>query len=860
MKKTLLRLGTLCLMLVGAITANAQGEPVEKQLYSTDFSDWTEAKAATSESTVSLKTKYSEETLDFAIYNTAVFNCTDSKFAGYTTLPHMSLQAAKAADPYVVTSPLKSISRVRYIHGATGSNRGWKLEAKGDGDADWVVISDAVANPAAWSEVSATVNRTNVQLRWTNLNSTQNAYMFELDIYGMVDLSAAPLLDTFTANGETIVAGDVFDQDADGNYIATFEVSKSATMIGEDNPVGSVVPANGEIGTITYATTGTGAQQKTVVTIPVTAGGESVNYLATFVFKPDFTLTYYNTDGKVLGTQTVEKDAVISMFTQDFATATAAEGQKVRGWFVSQKGGRKFTTDDVITSNTALYAVQTPIEVESQGERYTFNLNDQYFYAEDHEAFMPEGSGKFHDTTHGWVFANGDKLNLLVGGNANIVLTLCNYSGGKAITLTNSKDEVVATIENDKVTPDGSIEVMKYTGEAGTITLNFAGTSYVHKLVIANVQSPYYTYDSATKTYNVVAGSTAGLLGALDEANASGDATIYLPNGTYDLGNACLTTISGSNITIKGESQTGTVIVNEPEAEGIGTTATLYNTSEGLTLENLTLKNAYPYYDPNTGKASANAGRAVCLQDKGNLTVCRNVTMLSYQDTYYSNNSNAYFYFIDCDIHGLVDFVCGGGDVFFENTTFTLESREMTPEKGDVTIAAPNGAKKYGYVMQGCTIDCKSATFNWGRSWGAPSYLAWLNTTLKQPSKLVSSRFTAAGMNTSADGFFEYKTLDEAGNIISPASNVINFTHSTGNKQYETILTDAKAEEYTKAKVFADAPAEFKARVGLGEDTGISTVTTAKTATDAIYNLSGQRVNAATKGLYIINGQKVIVK
>jgi hypothetical protein len=27
-----------------------------------------------------------------------------------------------------------------------------------------------------------------------------------------------------------------------------------------------------------------------------------------------------------------------------------------------------------------------------------------------------------------------------------------------------------------------------------------------------------------------------------------------------------------------------------------------------------------------------------------------------------------------------------------------------------------------------------------------------------------------------------------------------------------------------------------------------------------IYNLSGQRVNKATKGLYIINGRKVVIK
>jgi hypothetical protein len=829
----------------------------EKLLYSTDFSEWTAAKAATSESKVTWTTKYSKEQLDFMIYNTAIFSCSDAKFSSYTELPHMSLQAAKAADPYVKTSKLASVTKVRFIHGATGSNRGWKLEAKGDGDADWVVISDATANPAAWSEVIADVNRTNVELRWTNLTNNQNAYMFELDIYGNVDMGNTPALGTFKVNGDTYVAGDIFAEQNDGSMAATIELSKSAPMVSATNPLTDLVADNGEIGEVTYS----GSETSCTVTIPVTLGENTLNYVANFVQKPDFTLTYYNTDGTSMGTQQVEKDAAIGTFAYDFNAATAAEGQKVRGWFVAADGGRKFTAADVITANTALYAVQTPIEVQSPNERYTFALNDQYFYAEDHEAFEPVGSGKFHDATHGWVFANGDKVNLLVGGNANIVLYLCNYSSETAITLTNAAEEEVAKIENAKVTPDGAIQTLSYNGEAGIVTLNFNGTCYVHKLIIANQAEPLYTYNAETRTYSVVAGKTAGLLGALDMANSSGNATIYLPNGTYDLGNECLTTISGENITIKGESQEGVIIQNLPKAEGIGVTATFLNTSNYLTLEKLTLKNAYPYYDPNTGKAAASAGRAVCLQDKGNYTVCRNVTMLSYQDTYYSNNSKGQFYFDNCEIHGLVDFICGGGDVFYEKTTFYLESREANEGVGDVTIAAPNGAKEFGYVMDSCVVDCHSKTFNWGRSWGSFSGLVWMNTTLKQPSAIVSSRFTAAGMNSAADGFYEYNTLNEAGEAISPSTNVIKFTHATGNKEYETILTAEQAKGYAKAIVFEDAPEEFKTRVGLGEKpTAISSAVKSNTQEDVIYNLQGVRVQKANKGLYIINGKKVMVK
>ena len=116
-----------------------------------------------------------------------------------------------------------------------------------------------------------------------------------------------------------------------------------------------------------------------------------------------------------------------------------------------------------------------------------------------------------------------------------------------------------------------------------------------------------------------------------------------------------------------------TIIVNEAEQEGIGVSATFLITGENTYLQDLTLKNAYDYYKPGF------AGRAVVIQDKGKHTVCKNVRMLSYQDTYYSN-SNSNFYFENSDIHGTVDFICGEGDVFFNNCTLTVEPAMPTAQ------------------------------------------------------------------------------------------------------------------------------------------------------------------------------------
>lgn len=189
-----------------------------KELYSTDFSDW-EVLEATAEEKVAetSNTKYSRETISFKVYNTDVapdpntINIDWSKFdedkVGGT------LRSEKNGKGYIETSALKSITKVSFVHGATGSNRGWKLFAKGDGDVDWgEPIVNTVANPKEWCEVNVDVNKSNCQLRFESIDDTQNAYMFQLRIYGNVDISQYPALGTFTYNNETYNAADIFTE------------------------------------------------------------------------------------------------------------------------------------------------------------------------------------------------------------------------------------------------------------------------------------------------------------------------------------------------------------------------------------------------------------------------------------------------------------------------------------------------------------------------------------------------------------------------------------------------------------------------------------------------------------------------
>ena len=205
-----------------------------------------------------------------------------------------------------------------------------------------------------------------------------------------------PILKSFKANGETYIADDIFQPDGD-NYTATIELFSTDPMISASNPVIEVTPVSGNVGNITYD----GDDTKCAVTIPVVLKEETINYVANFIRKPFFNVTYINTDGSSMGTQKVEKDTPIGKFDIDYNTAIAKEGYKVRGWFVNSVPSAKAKTSDIITKAINLYALQSEVEVASPSRKYSFDLASEIFYPEDHEAFVIEdGKGYFHDNKH----------------------------------------------------------------------------------------------------------------------------------------------------------------------------------------------------------------------------------------------------------------------------------------------------------------------------------------------------------------------------------------------------------------------------------------------------------------------------
>ena len=315
----------------------------------------------------------------------------------------------------------------------------------------------------------------------------------------------------------------------------------------------------------------------------------------------------------------------------------------------------------------------------------------------------------------------------------------------------------------------------------------------------------------ATKAQKVIVvekSSAQSLLDAISRANAENADTlserlfILIPDGLYDLGETVLTRISGHNVAVIGQSMEGTIIRNQPDVkiESISKTAVFQNRGRNNYYQDLTLKNDLDYY------AAVPDGRAVCLQDKGMRTICNRVRMLSYQDTYYSDNEKCQHYMQDTEIHGTIDFICGAGDVWFERCRIVTEKRTLGGDGVNIITATRTSDTPWGYIFNRCTIENKVSMFNYGRSWHTDPRCVWLYTTLLTPEKLEPTRFEDEGMKISSNYFKEYGTMDAQGRNITPKSNVVTFTLRDHTHPFvaETIMSKQEAKQYTLERIFGD--------------------------------------------------------
>ena len=269
------------------------------------------------------------------------------------------------------------------------------------------------------------------------------------------------------------------------------------------------------------------------------------------------------------------------------------------------------------------------------------------------------------------------------------------------------------------------------------------------------------------------------------------------------------THIRKSNISIIGQSKDSTIIRNHPTVEGISYTATLCveNNNTDFYAEDLTLENEFNYWGSMAGQSSGTgAGRADVFFDRGNRSILKNVALKSYQDTYYSSNASSDYrgYFENCDFYGVVDFICGNGNIWFEKCNLILRDR-----RGN-NIVAPSTevGQEWGYVFNKCSIKPESDNMtkftdkDWtlARAWDKSPACTYLNTKMyTQPQSYGWGR----SMNSEKMyllRFHEYKSTDAADNMLSLVTrSLASCSPEPGSDDF--ILSDEQASKYTRRNV-----------------------------------------------------------
>jgi pectin methylesterase-like acyl-CoA thioesterase len=320
------------------------------------------------------------------------------------------------------------------------------------------------------------------------------------------------------------------------------------------------------------------------------------------------------------------------------------------------------------------------------------------------------------------------------------------------------------------------------------------GPFWIPAIALLALALPQSGFALTRQKFNFVVGVNgdfkAAMAAAASAASSGNRFFIFFPDGQYDIGSLTgdtnqMTTFTTSNVSFIGQSAGNTVVYNQNTTEGIGVTSTLFfDGANNLYLQDLTLMNKTNYGNTSTYNVT---GRYVVVMEQGNKIIYKNVKLKSTQDTYYTRGTRTYWE--DGEIDGTTDFICGGGDVYF--------NRVLLWEMKVSDITASNSNSNWGYVFKDCTVDGTVSGTNLGRSWAA-ARVVFLNTTM---NKLPSAAGWGDPMNSNPVVFAEYKSVTSSGSAVDLSKRRTSYTLNGTTTTLNPVLTDAQAATYTLANV-----------------------------------------------------------
>ncbi len=276
---------------------------------------------------------------------------------------------------------------------------------------------------------------------------------------------------------------------------------------------------------------------------------------------------------------------------------------------------------------------------------------------------------------------------------------------------------------------------------------------------------------------------------AAAKPSANNRFVIFFPDGEHDLTNLTAdrhgkTTFTQSFVSLIGQTRDKAIIANKTDTESIGHTATLYfSGNNSMYMQDLTIQNKSTY-------CGASACRQVTIQqNSGDKYIFKNVRLVSGQDTYYTKGGRSYWE--DGEIQGTVDFICGGGDVFFEGTNLVMK-------RNGGYIAVSQNPGTWGYVFNNAKINVSNSSYNGtfylGRSWGAAKTV-YMNTIMyAQPA----AEGWGPDMNSAPVVFGEYNSKNGNGGAVDVSRRRTYFNGGKDGSTARTLKTVWNASDVSK--------------------------------------------------------------
>ena len=463
------------------------------------------------------------------------------------------------------------------------------------------------------------------------------------------------------------------------------------------------------------------------------------------------------------------------------AACDHAETLYIRWASVRPMNGDEYDTSVLVGSESAYRALQIK-------DIYVLGYNEIFNDTEAPEIiYATPNAGAQHVRTEGTITLLFNKSVQLTGAATLNGQQLSGTVLGSRITF--SYSGLDNNTDYTFTLPAGSIANENNVANENPITLSF-------KTVARNTVAAKHAFDFIV-----------GVDGTADQAIAAANAStaarfyIFVPNGSWELNgntsNPGKKTNVNKTVSIIGQTRDGAVLWNDDASEdgwGISGTSTLHLNGEHSYLQDITLKNW-------RGHGDTQRGVAVALSERG-YNIYKNVALWGNQDTYVSGGTN---YWEGGRINGSVDYICGGGNIWFEGT-------ELLNTRAGSVITAPstNAEEQWGYVFNNCPIGsyynaetvtpglnsiCENGGYTFGRPWNNAAKATFIGSVCNVLPADAGWQGMSAG---TAFRFKEFGSLSKSGRRLDLSGrSVAGIDQSNPDCDPNPVLSQTEAAAYT---------------------------------------------------------------